>query len=114
MLPTAANNTVSTPEATVYPLKLADIGFSDTDGNALKNVLVVTLPSSSIGVLFDGGTAVTATGIIPGAESPMAWSPSARPSARSRPAARPASCSRSRTTAAPPTVALIRRSTRTP
>src|SRR5205814_2567964 len=46
----------------------ADFGFTDVDGDHFQAVKVVTLPSSSIGVLFDGNQAVSATGVIPAAD----------------------------------------------
>jgi len=66
--PDAANNTVNTSEATTYVLTAADIGFTDVDGDHFQAVKVVTLPSASIGVLFDGGNAVGAGASIPAAD----------------------------------------------
>ena len=60
--PTASALNVSTAEETALTFAASDFEgkFSDADGDTLKSVKVVTLPSAATGALTLGGTAVTA------------------------------------------------------
>ena len=55
--PTAANNTVTTRVDTAYTFEADDFGFTDTNGDTLASVKIVTLPA--LGTLALDGTAVT-------------------------------------------------------
>ena len=65
--PTAANNTVATPEDTPYTFAAADFGFADVDpGDSLASVTIATPPGD--GSLTNDGTPVTAGQSIPVAD----------------------------------------------
>ena len=69
--PTTSAFTVSTNEDSDYTFGLADFPFSDVDaGNSLAAVRIDSLPASASGSLALGGTAVTATQVIPVANIP--------------------------------------------
>ena len=64
--PTAADNTVTTAEDTVYTFTAGDFGFDDADaGAALASVKIETLPASDNGTLELSGTAVAADEVVP-------------------------------------------------
>ena len=64
--PTASDASVTTNEDTAHTFAAADVNFSDSDGDALASVTVVTLPAE--GVLALNGTAVTAGQVVPAAD----------------------------------------------
>ena len=68
--PTAADNTVTTAEDTAYTFSAANFNFSDTDGDALSSVQIVTLPASGKGTLALSGTNVTASQVVLAASIP--------------------------------------------
>ena len=68
--PTAADGTVTTNEDTAYTFSAANFNFSDTDGDTLSSVQIVTLPASGKGTLALSGTAVTASQVIPATSIP--------------------------------------------
>ena len=65
--PTAADNTVTTAEDTVYNFSATDFGFVDPDGDPLASVKIVTPPASGKGTLALSGTAVAADEVVPAA-----------------------------------------------
>ena len=60
--PTASDASVTTNEDTAHTFAAADVNFSDSDGDALASVTVVTLPAE--GALALNGTAVTAGQVV--------------------------------------------------
>ena len=64
--PTASDALVTTNEDTAHTFAAADVNFSDSDGDALASVTVVTLPAE--GALALNGTAVTAGQVVPAAD----------------------------------------------
>ena len=68
--PTAADGTVTTNEDTAYTFSAANFNFSDTDGDTLSSVQIVTLPASGKGTLALSGTAVTTSQVIPATSIP--------------------------------------------
>ena len=64
--PRASASSVTTNEDTAYTFAAADFNFTDSDGNALASVTVVTLPAE--GSLTLDGTAVTAGQSVPAAD----------------------------------------------
>ena len=64
--PTASDASVTTNEDTAHTFAAADVNFSDSDGDALASVTVVTLPAE--GALALNGTAVTAGQVVPAAD----------------------------------------------
>ncbi|MET0074000.1 MAG: Ig-like domain-containing protein [Candidatus Thiodiazotropha lotti] len=60
--PTAANNTVTTNEDTVYTFSAADFNFSDVDGDTLSSVKITTL--ETVGALQLSGVDVTLNQVI--------------------------------------------------
>ena len=64
--PTASDASVTTNEDTAHTFVAADVNFSDSDGDALASVTVVTLPAE--GALALNGTAVTAGQVVPAAD----------------------------------------------
>ena len=64
--PTASDASVTTDEDTAYTFAAADFNFTDSDGNALASVTVVTLPTE--GSLTLDGPAVTAGQSVPAAD----------------------------------------------
>src|SRR5207244_9998786 len=69
--PAGTDKSVTTLESTTYFVQSTDVGFTDpndTPANNLKAVKVVTLPSASLGTLFDNGVAVTTTTPIPASD----------------------------------------------
>ena len=57
--PTASDNTVTMNEDTGYAFAAADFNFADTDDDTLSRVRIVTVPSTSKGVLYKSGTAIS-------------------------------------------------------
>ena len=69
--PTTSAAAVSTLEDMAYTFEADDFPFSDTDtGDSLQAVRIDSLPASASGSLALGGTAVTATQVIPVAGIP--------------------------------------------
>ena len=64
--PTASASSVTTNEDTAYTFAAADFNFTDSDGNALASVTVVTLPAE--GALTLDGPAVTTGQSVPAAD----------------------------------------------
>ena len=62
--PTASNATVMTNEDTAHTFTASEFSFSDTDGDTLSNVRIVTLPASGKGTLALSGTPVTANQVV--------------------------------------------------
>ena len=62
--PTASNGTVTTAEDSAYTFSAANFNFSDTNGDALSSVQIVTLPASGKGTLALSGTNVTTSQVI--------------------------------------------------
>ena len=62
--PSASNGTVPTNEDTAHTFTASEFSFSDTDGDTLSNVRIVTLPASGKGTLALSGTAVTANQVV--------------------------------------------------
>ena len=60
--PSGADGTVTMLEDTSYSIRVADLGFSDVDGNALAGVKIATLPTAGSFTL--NGVAVTAGQIV--------------------------------------------------
>ena len=61
--PVAANSSVTTAEDAAHTFSALEFGFTDSDGDTLAAVTVVTLPS--VGTFALGGTAVTANQAVP-------------------------------------------------
>ncbi len=59
--PTVSNSTETTNEDTTYTYTLADFTsvFTDTDGDSLTKVKIITLPNASHGVLKLSGVDIT-------------------------------------------------------
>ncbi len=66
--PTASNGTVTTAKGAAYAFGAADFGYSDTDGDALASVRIVTLPASGKGSLTLDGSAVSASDTVSAAD----------------------------------------------
>ncbi|MEQ1710865.1 MAG: Ig-like domain-containing protein, partial [Hyphomicrobium sp.] len=62
--PAGTDGTITTSEDTAYTLTATDFGFSDIDGNALRDVKIASLPAS--GSLSYDGTPLTAAQIAAG------------------------------------------------
>ena len=62
--PSASNGTVTTNEDTPHTFTASEFSFSDTDGDTLSNVRIVTLPASGKGTLALSGTPVTANQVV--------------------------------------------------
>jgi hypothetical protein len=60
--PSGSDASIGTFQGHTYVLKTTDFDFSDPDGNALRAVLVTTLPAS--GVLSDNGSIITAGTLV--------------------------------------------------
>ena len=62
--PTGANNTVTVAEDGSHTFAAPEFGFSDTDGDVLVSVKLVTLPAAGKGTLTLGGVPVRANQVI--------------------------------------------------
>jgi hypothetical protein len=63
--PTSSGATVALNEDITKTFAAADFNFADANSNTLLNVIIVTLPASTAGVLRLAGVAVTAGQVIP-------------------------------------------------
>ena len=76
--PSASNGTVTTNEDTAHTFTASEFSFSDTDGDTLSNVRIVTLPASGKGTLALSGTSVTANQVVAAtAIGALAYTPTA-------------------------------------
>lgn len=76
--PTGTNATLTAKENTAYSFKVADFGFSDTNGNSLSGVKITTLPTK--GTVLLNGIAITAGQTIAVADitaGKLTWEPPA-------------------------------------